>query len=72
MRIIIYITNDFFDLRSFSTEYLFRTSKEKSTVTNENKLKQIFMKILVKFPYWGVLNYADSLCIKISPIFLHS
>ena len=23
----------------------------------------------VKFPYWGVLNYADSLCIKISPIF---
>ena len=23
----------------------------------------------VKFPYWGVLNNADSLCIKISPIF---
>ena len=24
---------------------------------------------LVKFPYWGVLNYANNLCIKISPIF---
>ena len=24
---------------------------------------------LVKFPYWGVLNYADNLCINISPIF---
>ena len=24
---------------------------------------------MVKFPYWGALNYADSLCIKISPIF---
>ena len=24
---------------------------------------------MVKFPYWGVLNYADSLCLKISPIF---
>ena len=23
----------------------------------------------VKFPYWGVLHYADSLCIKISPIY---
>ena len=23
----------------------------------------------VKFPYWGVLNYADSLCIKLSAIF---
>ena len=25
-------------------------------------------KSLVKFLYWGILNYADSLCIKISPI----
>ena len=24
---------------------------------------------MVKFPYWSVLNYADSLCIKISLIF---
>ena len=23
----------------------------------------------VKFPYWGILNYAGSLCIKILPIF---
>ena len=23
----------------------------------------------VKFPYWGILNYAEILCIKISPIF---
>ena len=27
------------------------------------------MSQTVKFPYWGVLNYADSLWIKISPIF---
>ena len=27
------------------------------------------LALRVKFPYWGVLNYADSLCIKISPIF---
>ena len=26
-------------------------------------------ELQVKFPYWGVLNYVDSLCIKISPIF---
>ena len=25
-------------------------------------------EISVKFPYWGVLNHVDTLCIKISPI----
>ena len=27
------------------------------------------MIIRVTFPHWGVLNYTDSLCTKISPIF---
>ena len=26
-------------------------------------------KVLVKFPHWGILNYSDSLCIKVSTSF---
>ena len=34
-----------------------------------SKLTHPALENRVKFPYWGVLNYADSLCIKVSPIF---
>ena len=36
---------------------------------NTINVQVIKLKKRVKFLYWGVLNYADSLCIKISPIF---
>lgn len=51
---------------TFETEPLeFKPLWLKSDISRHDHLGERW----VKFPYWGELNYADSLCKKISPIF---